>query len=177
MQDKLKYPIGKPNIPDSISELQKKEWIHTLEMFPNRLENLVKNLNEQQLDTTYRKDGWTIRQVIHHCADSHLNSYIRFKWALTEDTPIIKAYYEDKWADLFDSKSSLIQLSLNSLKSLHAKWVFLLKGLSETQLKRKFIHPENNKSITLEQNLGIYAWHCNHHFEHINLLLKSKNWI
>lgn len=91
MQDKLKYPIGKPNIPDSISELQKKEWIHTLEMFPNRLENLVKNLNEQQLDTTYRKDGWTIRQVIHHCADSHLNSYIRFKWALTEDTPIIKA--------------------------------------------------------------------------------------
>ncbi|CAM1364806.1 putative enzyme [Tenacibaculum soleae] len=172
----LKYPIGKPNIPTKISSKVIKKWITVLEEFPIKLEFLVKHLSEQQLNTVYRDGGWTVRQVIHHCADSHHNSYTRFKWALTEDKPIIKAYYEDRWAELFDSKAAPIHLSLDALKALHAKWVYLLKGLSETDLNTFFIHPEGNEKVSLKQNIGIYAWHCKHHYEHINQLLLKNNW-
>ena len=172
----LKYPIGKPNIPKKITQKNIDKWVFTLEEFPNKLENLVANLSEEQLDTTYRDGGWTIRQVIHHCADSHHNSYTRFKWTLTENKPIIKSYYEDRWADLFDSKTAPIELSLNSLKALHTKWVYFLKGLSEDDLKKYFIHPEGNEEVSLNENIGIYAWHCNHHFAHIKNLMLRKNW-
>ena len=173
----LKYPIGKTNIPEIISSDDISKWIKTLEDFPNRLDKLVKNLSEEQLDTPYRNNGWTIRQVVHHCADSHHNSYTRFKWALTEDKPVIKAYYEDRWAKLFDSKSAPIDLSLNSLKALHTKWVYLLKDLSEEQLNKSFIHPDGNEEVGLKENIGIYAWHCNHHYAHIKQLLIRENWI
>lgn len=176
MLEKLKYPIGKLTIPTSITNKTIEEWILVIENFPVKLENLVKNLSDSQLDTVYRENGWTIRQVIHHCADSHINSYIRFKWSLTENTPLIKAYYEDKWAELFDSKSAPISLSLNQLKALHEKWVFLLKGLSINDLQKEFIHPEGNKSVSLAENIGIYAWHCNHHYAHINNLIVTKGW-
>ena len=174
--EQLKYPIGKTNIPKNISSDDIKNWITILEEFPNNLDTLTKNLNLEQLDTPYRNGGWTIRQVIHHCYDSHHNSYTRFKWTLTEKKPIIKAYFEDRWAELHDSKSAPIQLSLDSIKTLHAKWVYLLKGLTEEQLNKSFIHPEGNEVVSLKENIGIYAWHCNHHFAHIENLLIRKNW-
>ncbi|TDQ25771.1 YfiT family bacillithiol transferase [Tenacibaculum caenipelagi] len=174
--NKLKYPIGKPNIPAEISSELLAEWIDTLEHFPEKLKSLVKDLSEEQLDTPYRENGWTIRQVIHHCADSHHNSYIRFKWTLTEDKPVIKVYFEDRWAELFDSKTAPIQFSLDALKALHAKWVYLLKGLSEEDLHKSFIHPDGNEEVKLKNNIGIYAWHCNHHYAHIEQLLIKKNW-
>lgn len=172
--NKLKYPIGKTTIPSEISKQNIDEWIDVIEEFPSKLIALVKNLSKEQLDTPYRKDGWTIRQVIHHCYDSHHNSYTRFKWTLTEDKPVIKAYFEDRWAALFDTKSAPTQLSLDSLKALHAKWVYLLKGLSDDDLNKTFIHPEGNEEVSLKENIGIYAWHCNHHFAHIEQLLIRK---
>lgn len=172
----LKYPIGKPNIPSEISPNHISEWISVLKEFPKKLEALVYNLSEKQLDTPYREGGWTIRQVVHHCADSHHNSYTRFKWALTEDKPIIKAYYEGRWAELFDSKSAPINLSLNSLKALHAKWVYFLNGLTEEDLNTSFIHPDGKEEVGLKENIAIYAWHCNHHYAHIENLIKRENW-
>ncbi|TCI91129.1 YfiT family bacillithiol transferase [Tenacibaculum sp. M341] len=172
----LKYPIGKPNIPKVINPEHIKTWIEVIENFPSELDYLTKNLSKSQLDTCYRDGGWTIRQVIHHCADSHHNSYTRFKWTLTEEAPIIKAYYEDRWAELFDSKFAPINLSINSLKALHAKWTYFLKGLTETDLEKYFIHPDGNEKVKLNENIGIYAWHCQHHYEHINQLLIRKKW-
>jgi hypothetical protein len=177
MLDKLKYPIGRPDIPSTITENDLLDWIIIIEEFPEKLENLVKNLSDNQLDTPYRANGWTIRQVIHHCYDSHHNSYTRFKWALTEDNPLIKAYNQARWAELADNKYAPIGLSINGLKSLHAKWVFLLKSLSNQDMQKEFIHPEGNKNLSLAANTGIYAWHCNHHFLHIYNLMKVKKWM
>ena len=151
--------------------------IDILEKFPLKLEGLVKHLSDKQLDTQYRPNGWTIRQVVHHLSDSHHHSYTRFKWALTEEKPIIKAYYEELWADLSDSKTAPITMSLNHLKAIHFKLVYLLKSLSEEELTRTFIHPETNKEVVLKENIGIYAWHCNHHYAHIENVLKLNNWI
>ncbi|TVZ55312.1 DinB family protein [Lutibacter sp. Hel_I_33_5] len=173
----LQYPIGKTDIPEKITSEYIKNWIATIEDFPTKLENLVQNLSEDQLNTQYRPSGWTIRQVVHHCYDSHHNSYTRFKWTLTEGNPVIKAYYEDRWAELFDTKSAQIDLSLYGIKALHAKWVYLLKGLTENDLNNYFIHPSGNEKVTLKENIGIYAWHCNHHFAHIEQLMIRKNWI
>ena len=177
MLEKLKYPIGKLSIPSQITSTEINEWILTIERFPEKLENLVKNLSEQQLDTPYREGGWTVRQLIHHCADSHLNSYIRFKWSLTEDKPVIKAYDQDLWAELSDGKTAPILLSLNHLNSLHAKWVYLLKGLTHKDFQKTFIHPESGKEVSLKTNLAIYAWHCDHHFAHIYNLMERNHWL
>jgi len=173
----LKYPIGKPTIPTDISSEQIKTWITILEEFPKKLNALVQHLTEEQLTTQYREGGWTIRQVIHHLADSHHHSYIRFKWALTEEKPTIKAYYEDRWAELHDSKSAPILLSLNALHSTHAKLVYFLKGLSNKDLERYFIHPETNDKVPLHKNIGIYAWHSQHHYAHIENLIERKGWV
>ncbi len=175
MED-LKYPIGQVHIPENISERDIENWICTIEEFPSKLENLVQNLSEEQLNTPYRNDGWTVRQTVHHCGDSHLNSYIRFKWTLTEDKPTIKAYFEDRWADLFDTKDAPIDLALNFIKALHAKWTYLLKGLSDEDLNKEFIHPESGDTVSLKKNIAIYAWHCKHHFAHIENLLIRNNW-
>ncbi|NNK72699.1 MAG: putative metal-dependent hydrolase [Flavobacteriaceae bacterium] len=175
--EKLRYPIGKFEPPNPISEDQIVEWIKTLEAFPGKLEELVINLNDSQLDTPYRPGGWTIRQVVHHLADSHTHSYIRFKWALTEDCPVIKYYYEQRWAELEDAKTSSINLGLDLLRSIHNKLVYLLKSLSEADLNKSFVHPEYNKEIPLKTNIGIYAWHCEHHYAHIKNLLNRKGWV
>jgi radical SAM superfamily enzyme YgiQ (UPF0313 family) len=174
--EKLKYPIGKPQIPSTITSKYVLDWITILEDFPNRLESLVENLSSTQLDTQYRPEGWTIRQVIHHVADSHHNSYTRFKWTLTENKPVIKTYYEDRWAELFDSKSAPIKLSLDSIKALHAKWTYFLKGLQMSDLEQIFIHPEGNEEVSLKENIGIYAWHSNHHYAHIEELMIREGW-
>lgn len=174
--EQLKYPIGKAVIPINITKKNIEDWISILEKFPQELEYLTSKLSENQLDTQYREEGWTIRQVIHHCYDSHHNSYTRFKWALTEENPVIKVYFEELWAELQDSNTAPIFLSIDALKALHAKWVFLLKGLSITDLERTFIHPSGNEEVTLKENIGIYAWHCNHHFAHIEQLMIRKSW-
>ncbi|KJD35896.1 hydrolase [Tamlana sedimentorum] len=173
----LKYPIGKFNCPKNITKKQIETWTLELENFPKKLENLVKNLNDEQLDTVYRPKGWTIRQVIHHVSDSHHHSYTRFKWALTEDKPVIKAYYEDRWAELFDTKTAPIEMSIQHLKAVHFKLVYLIRGLKLSDFKRVFIHPETNSDVFLDYNIGNYAWHGNHHYAHIENLLKRNNWI
>ena len=174
--EELKYPIGLANIPENITKKNIENWISDIERFPHELEFLVKDLSDKQLETPYRENGWTIRQVIHHCYDSHQNSYIRFKWALTEDKPVIKAYYEERWAELIDSKSGPILLTIDALKGLHAKWVYLLRMLTDKDLEKSFIHPSGNETVGLKSNIGIYAWHCQHHYAHIEQLMLRKGW-
>ncbi|MBU2952112.1 putative metal-dependent hydrolase [Tamlana agarivorans] len=168
----LKYPIGHFECPEKISESDIKQWISVLEAFPNRLEKLVAGLSDEQLDTVYRTGGWTVRQVVHHVSDSHHHSYTRFKWALTEDKPVIKAYFEERWAELIDSKSAPINMSLQHIKAIHFKLVYLLKTLSEADLNKSFIHPETNSEVKLNYQIGNYAWHSNHHYAHIEQILK-----
>ncbi|MHB0754593.1 YfiT family bacillithiol transferase [Polaribacter sp. M15] len=174
--EELKYPIGLANIPENITKKNIEIWISDIERFPHELEFLVRDLSENQLETKYREGGWTIRQVIHHCYDSHHNSYIRFKWALTENQPIIKAYNEKSWAELLDAKSSPILLTIDALKGLHAKWVYLLRMLTDKDLEKSFIHPDGNKNVSLKKNIGMYAWHCQHHYAHIEQLMIRKGW-
>lgn len=175
--ENLQYPIGHFECPKEITKAQIEEWIEVLESLPKRLTTLVGNLSQEQLETPYRPEGWTVRQVIHHIGDSHHNSYTRFKWTLTEDTPIIKAYEEKEWSKLFDTKSAPIELSLTYIAALHAKLVYLLKGLNDDDLAKQYIHPDGNVAVSVAENIGKYAWHSNHHFAHIEGLLKRKNWL
>ncbi len=173
----LQYPIGHFNIPVEITKAQIAQWIKILENYPTRLETLVVNLSPEQLETPYRPEGWTVRQVIHHLADSHHHSYTRFKWALTEDKPVIKAYDEKEWSTLFDARTAPIELSLVYLKAVHEKMVYFLKGLSESALEQVFIHPSGHKAVSVKENIGRYAWHSEHHYAHIYNLLKRKGWM
>jgi len=174
MPEKLKYPIGRVDVPVEITEHKRNMFIKEIAELPALLRDAVKGLSEEQLDTPYRPDGWTIRQVVHHLADSHLNSYIRFKMALTEEEPTIKTYHEDRWADLADSHTS-IEVSLNLLEALHAKWVVLMQSLSDKEFERAFRHPDLGL-VTLNKGLGIYAWHGKHHVAHITCLRDSRGW-
>ena len=171
-----RYPIGKFEALSSISPQQRKEWIAAIEEAPRRLREAIKGLNAQQLNTPYREGGWTVRQVVHHVPESHMNAYIRYKLALTEDTPTIKPYMEDKWALLPDVQPTPIEISLQLLDTLHTRWVTLLKLLDDQQWKRKFHHPEMGKDLSLETVLGMYAWHGRHHTAHITTLRKNKGW-
>lgn len=172
--ESLKYPIGKFEKPATIREEQIKTWINELELFPERLNELLKGLTAEQLSWVYRPNGWMIKQVVHHCADSHMNSIIRFKFCLAEDTPTIKPYNESDWAKLPDSLTDDLSDTLSIIKGVHAKLVALLRSLNDNHLKRTFIHPEHDKPITLAQNIALYAWHSNHHLAHIKLALKHK---
>lgn len=172
--DHLKYPIGKFIKPDSISESQILEWIETIENLPETLTNLTKDLSVDQLNLPYRPEGWNIKQVVHHLADSHMNCMIRFKWTLTEDTPTIKAYHEDRWAKLKDDNDNNLNHTYFLIKGLHAKLGTLLRSLTKEDLKREFIHPEHGRHISLEETIGIYAWHSKHHVAHIEQALKYK---
>lgn len=175
--EQLRYPTGRFIPPTEITEAMIADWIDQLEALPEMMQQLTENLTEEQLETPYRPDGWTVRQVVHHMSDSHHHSYIRFKWALTEDRPLIKAYDEKAWAGLFDTRTAPIQISLNHLKAVHAKLVYLLRGLSRKELLRTFLHPEDNSESTLEENIGRYAWHGNHHYAHIANLLQREGWL
>ena len=174
--EQLRYPIGKYIIPNPITKDQLSDWISILEHLPKRLADMVTPLSDDQLETPYRPEGWTVRQLVHHISDSHHHSYIRFKWGLTEDNPTIKPYFEKEWSKLFDAKTAPIQMSLNHLSAVHAKLVYLLKGLSEEDLQRKFTHPDGNEETTLAENIGRYAWHGSHHFAHIENLIKREGW-
>lgn len=170
----LKYPIGEFVKPNIISNEILDEWINTIENFPKVLSSEIENLSAKELGYKYRLNGWNIKQIVHHCADSHMNSFIRFKLALTEDNPTIRPYFEDRWTELDDCKNTPIEHSLKILDGLHTRWTLLLKSLSRVQLDRTFIHPEGNKEISLKENIGIYAWHCNHHLEHIRKAKLTK---
>jgi hypothetical protein len=165
--EELKYPIGKFQTSETIDCNQIEEWIRTIERFPEKLSHEVLNLTQAELEKQYRPNGWTIRQVVNHCADSHMNSLIRFKLALTEDVPTIKPYFEDLWAELRDSNVFPVGSSLKILEGLHERWTYLLRSLSDEDLERQFKHPESGELISLKINIGIYAWHCEHHLAHV----------
>ncbi len=170
--EKLKYPIGRFQLPQSPSSSEVAEWISNIETLPGKLRFLCNDLSEEDLQKQYRKDGWNIKEVVHHVADSHVNSFVRFKWTLTEDNPTIKAYDEKAWSTLGDYQGS-IDLSLTLIESLHRRWVYLLKSMSVEQFERTFVHPASNKTIHLSQLTGMYSWHSRHHTRHIEIALNS----
>lgn len=172
--EKLKYPIGKYEFPRQVSQSNIENWIEVIAELPQKLNKLIRPLNEEQLATRYRPGGWTIRQLVHHIADSHMNALLRFKWTLTEDTPTIKAYDQDLFVQLDDSLSAPVEYSLDFLTGLHAKWVFLLKNLKPSDFEKKFVHPETGKEIGLLKLLGMYAWHSAHHYAHIENIINKK---
>jgi uncharacterized damage-inducible protein DinB len=174
--EQLKYPIGKYQRPQTFAKEQFTEWINTIESFPAKLIKEISNLSEEQLNTPYRPEGWTIRQVVHHCADSHMNAFIRFKLAMTEDKPTIKPYMEDRWAKLPDTALAPIEFSFQILEGLHKRWIILLKSMSEEDFKRQFIHPEMGRELEIRETLALYAWHCNHHLSHITSLKERMKW-
>jgi len=173
--EKLRFPVGHFEKPALFTKEIISEFIATIAAFPEKIKAEVSLLNEEQLNTPYRNEGWTIRQVVHHCADSHMNSIIRFKLALTEDSPIIKPYFENLWANLADSKMA-IEPSLLLLEGLHQRWTILLNSLTEEELTKTFIHPEHGMKFQLKEIIGLYAWHCNHHLAHITELKSRKGW-
>lgn len=172
----LRYPIGKFQVPQSITTDRVKQWIETIAAAPQQIKEAVENLNDKQLDTPYRPGGWTVRQLVHHIADSHTNSYIRFKWTLTEDNPTIKAYDEKLWAELPEAKSAPVEISLLMLEAIHRRWVMMLQNLSPSDLKRTFVHPESGATIPLDVLMSLYAWHSKHHLAHIVNLKERKGW-
>lgn len=170
-----RYPIGKFSYEGSLNDNQKLAFLNDIAQAPTQLRAAVKGLSDSQLDTPYRPEGWTVKQVVHHVPDSHLNSYVRFKLALTEDEPTIKPYAEDRWAQLEDTRATPIEVSLTLLDSLHDRWVRLLRSLTPEQWKRTFRHPELG-AMTLEKTLALYAWHGKHHVAHITELRKRMSW-
>lgn len=168
--DQLQYPIGKFAPKDSYTSSEIATLIQSIETVPAKIEEVFKKFSAKQLDTSYRPGGWTARQVLHHIPDSHLNAYIRFKWTLTEETPIIKAYNEKAWAETHETKQDPSP-SVALLKALHAKWVILLRLLTKEDQQKNFVHPETGKHIRLEKLIAMYAWHGEHHLAHLRLIL------
>lgn len=170
-----RFPVGKFHYDGPPSEEQKQAFLNEIASAPANLQAAVSGLSEAQLDTPYRDGGWTVRQVVHHVPDSHMNAYVRFKLALTEDEPTIKPYAEDRWAELADTKATPIETSLCLLDCLHKRWMNLLRSLSAEDWKRTFRHPELG-AMTLEKTLALYAWHGRHHVAHITELRKREGW-
>jgi len=171
----LRYPIGRFKFNGPLNEAERQKLIDEIEETPEKLKAAVSGLTPEQLNTPYRPEGWTIKQVVHHIPDSHLNSYIRFKLALTEDEPTIKPYSQEKWAELFDSENTPVEVSLTLLEMLHTRWVILLRSLKENDFKRNFNHPEQGL-VSLERTLSLYAWHGKHHTAHITSLRERMGW-
>jgi len=170
-----RYPIGKFSPQQSYSAEEVKKNLRRIASLPEKLATAVQSLDNSQLDTPYRDGGWTIRQVIHHIADSHLNAYIRTKWTLTENSPIIKAYDEKSWATTPENIAPP-ELSLNILTALHIKWVELLDSLPPELLKKEFIHPDTKKQVAIDRLIATYAWHGEHHLAHITGLKDKNEW-
>jgi hypothetical protein len=173
--DDLRYPIGKYQ-PQPYSDKQREDWLNDIKFLPQSLENAMLNLDEAQLLTPYREGGWSVKQVIHHVADSHINAYCRFKLGLTESKPTIRPYEEKEWAELGDVKELPPNVSITLLYALHTRWYTLLKSLTETEWNREVVHPEHNKTMTLWYLLGMYAWHGKHHVAHITSLRERNAW-
>ncbi len=174
MSEDLRYPIGKFSREIEITSELRRQFINEIAKLPKNLKSAVMDLNDERLDTPYRPEGWTIRQTVHHVADSHLNSQIRFKLALTEETPTIRPYFEELWAELGDSFLP-IEPSIKIIEGLHHRWTTLLNSMSDDDFQRKLIHPDSGV-WTLEQMLALYAWHGKHHTAHITKLRERENW-
>jgi DinB family protein len=175
MSDDLRYPIGKFRFEGESTDEQRQEFIRNIAEAPSGLRAAVEGLNAEQLETPYRPAGWTVRQVVHHVPDSHLNSYIRFKLALTEHEPTIKGYDEGQWAELIDARTLSVEVSLALLESLHKRWVTLLESLSHKDFARTFKHPELG-IVSLDRNLALYSWHGRHHVAHVTRLRDRMGW-
>lgn len=171
----LSYPIGKFAAPETITAEHRAQYIAQIAQAPAKLRNAVAGLSQEQLNTPYRPEGWTICQVVHHLADSHMVSLMRIKTALTEDNPTVKSYDENLWAKLADGAAPAIDDSLNLIEALHHRWVVLLNSLSEADFARTFNHSENGVT-RLDKSLGIYAWHSDHHIAHITGLRIRQGW-
>lgn len=169
--EQLKYPIGKFAPPVSYTNNDIHHWINDIKTLPGKLRQVIINLNETQLDTPYRPGGWTLRQVVHHLADSHMNSLIRFKWTLTEESPTIKAYHQANWALLPDYRLP-VEPSLRMLEGIHQHLVALFESFTEDQWDSFFVHPETGANVPLKRNLALYAWHGKHHLAHITEAIK-----
>ena len=170
-----RYPIGKYE-PKPFSETQKEEWLNDIKFLPQTLENSIHNLDETQLNTSYRDGGWKVKQLVHHVADSHINAYCRFKLGLTENNPAIRPYEEKLWAELNDIETVPINVSLTLLHALHARWHATIRNLSDDDWNRTVLHPQHNRTFTLWHFLGMYAWHGKHHVAHITTLRENKGW-
>jgi uncharacterized damage-inducible protein DinB len=175
MNQDLKYQIGKYELQENLTEVQRNELIGQIAGLPAKVRAAVAGLSEKQLDTPYREGGWTVRQLVHHIADSHMNALVRFKLAMTEDEPTIKTYQQEKWAETADSLQSPAEASLGLLEGVHARWTTLLRSLRPADFARKFKHPERGV-MTLEGLLTIYAWHGRHHTAHVTALRERMNW-
>jgi uncharacterized damage-inducible protein DinB len=171
----LRYPVGKFQFPASISDSDRQLFIEQIAETPANLRAALDGLTEHQMDTPYRPGGWTVRQVVHHLPDSHLNSYIRFRWALTEDDPAVKGYDEARWAELPDARTGPVEMSLKLLDALHVRWTALLRSLSKQDLARTFRHSELGP-VPLDGALALYAWHGRHHVAHITALRHRMGW-
>jgi uncharacterized damage-inducible protein DinB len=174
MSEDLRYPIGEFDKNFEMTTALRRELIETIAACPAGVRSAVEGLNDRQLDTPYRPGGWTVRQTVHHIPDSHLNSYCRFKLALTEDNPTIRPYYEDRWAELADSKMP-IGVSLDLLENVHARWITLLNSLTDADYARKLRHPESGE-WTVDSFIALYAWHGRHHTAHITKLRDRMGW-
>lgn len=174
--DALRFPIGQFAYDGSYTVEQRQRLISEIAAAPEQLGVAVDGLSEDQLDAQYRPDGWTVRQVVHHLADSHINSFVRFRLALTEDEPRIRPYFEDRWARLEDARTGPIQLSLTLLECLHDRWVRLLRVLEQSHFQLKYYHPDVDRKITLDEAVGTYAWHGKHHIAHITTLRHREGW-
>jgi hypothetical protein len=174
--DDLRYPVGNNSFDAIVDEADYPKLIQTIADAPKVLRDAVKGMSDEQLDTPYREGGWTVRQVVHHLGDSHMNAFCRLKLALTEDRPTIKPYDEAAWAELPDAKLP-VEVSLRLLESLHERWVPIWKSVPTSDMKKKgFVHPEHKRFISLDQVLSMYAWHCRHHTAHITELARRKGW-
>ncbi|HAK55852.1 MAG: putative metal-dependent hydrolase [Vicinamibacterales bacterium] len=171
----LNYPIGELKLTKDVTATMRGQWIDEIATAPAELRRAVEGLDDRQLDTPYRPDGWTVRQVVHHVFDSHVNSYVRFKWALTEDAPAIKVYDQADWAELTEARTAPVKVSLAALEQLHARWVLMLRGLSPADLARTLTHPELG-ALNLDDMLQIYAWHGRHHTAHVTGLREREGW-
>ena len=171
----LRYPVGQFSFAGTLSPEERAALIKQIELAPINMRAAVDGLSNEQLDTPYRPGGWTPRQVVHHVSESHMNGYIRFKLAMTEDEPTIKPYFEDRWAQLQDARVSPIESSLSLLDALHRPWVWFLRSLKNEDFDRRFQHPELGL-VTLNRNVALYAWHGRHHVAHITTLRERMGW-
>lgn len=175
MTDDLRFPIGKFSRPSSYDAATRATYIETISRTPANLRAAVRGLSETQLSEPYRPGGWSIRQVVHHVPDSHMNAYVRFKLALTEDAPTIKPYEEAKWAELEDSRTTPIEVSLTLLDAVHDRWVRILRAMSASDFSREYTHPELGRN-PLDFMLALYAWHGPHHVAHVAAVRARKGW-
>lgn len=171
-QKSERYPIGLHERREEYDRSATMNAVHAIDRLPFKLEQLTANLSTEQLNSTYRQGSWNVRQLVHHIADSHMNGYIRTKWALTEDSPLIKPYDENAWSDLSDAKDLPVEVSLKLISAVHQRWAYLLRNLTDEEWQRTFTHPEHDGTQVLFDYIASYAWHGEHHLAHIEVALK-----